>query len=258
MKDIVVIKCGGSTVNALTEAFFDSIAAMKATGKHPIIVHGGGPAINEMLEAQNIKCEFVDGLRKTTAEVLNTAEMVLAGKVNKQIVSSLEASGGAAIGLSGVDAGIIQAEAIDFEKLGFVGAVDSVNEAFLESLLLGGFIPVIAPIATDGRGGRLNINADTAASAIARALHADELLFVTDVEGVLIGGSLQEQVFVSDIDSWISEGSIYGGMIPKVKAAAECLDGNIEKITIASGYATLRHKDGTLKGTTITKEKTVK
>lgn len=257
MEGIVVMKCGGSTVDELSPEFFHSIAAMKQMGKKPIIVHGGGPAINDMLVQRQIKPEFVDGLRKTTAEVLETAEMILSGKVNKHIVSSFQQTNATAFGLSGVDGGLIKASPINLDTLGYVGKVEEINAALLEQIIQNDFIPVIAPIAADIHGGKLNINADVAAAAVAQAMQAEELIFVTDVDGVLIEGRLAETLAVPEIDRLVQNGTIYGGMIPKVKAAADSLTGKLEKVTIANGSGKNKHKDGTLKGTTIMKQNAI-
>ncbi|SDI01013.1 N-acetylglutamate kinase [Alteribacillus persepolensis] len=255
MDGIVVIKCGGSTVEELSADFFQSIAAMKDMGKHPIIVHGGGPAINDMLVTMQIKPEFVDGLRKTTAEVLETAELVLSGKVNKKIVTAFQDTSKTAIGLSGVDGDLIKASPLNLDTLGYVGNVEDVNQTLLLHIVKTGSIPVIAPIASDINGGKLNVNADVAAAAVAQAMQAEELMFVTDVDGVMIDGNMQETLTVSDIDKLVNDGTIYGGMIPKVRAAADSLTDKLEKVTIANGNGKNRHENGTLKGTTIIKEK---
>ncbi|WP_240374834.1 acetylglutamate kinase [Bacillus piscicola] len=254
MENIVVIKCGGSTVDALPSAFFESIRAMKDNGKHPVIVHGGGPAINKMLKQLKIKTEFVNGLRKTTSDVLEAAEMVLSGKVNKDLVSAFQQAGAAAVGMSGVDGQLLKASPVDLETLGLVGKIDDVNEEIITFFLENGYIPVIAPIASANAGEKLNVNADDAAAAVAQALHAEELVFVTDVDGVIINGKLREKLDMTDIDSLIENNTIYGGMIPKVKAAAASLTGKIEKVTIANGNGENTYEDGTLKGTAIMKQ----
>ncbi|WP_158736099.1 acetylglutamate kinase [Alteribacillus sp. YIM 98480] len=257
MEGIVVIKCGGSTVDELSPDFFHSIAAMKKKGKHPIIVHGGGPAINNMLVQMQIKPEFVDGLRKTTGDVLEAAELVLSGKVNKKIVAAFQPTQATAIGISGIDGDLIKASPINLETLGYVGKVEEINVRFLQQLIQNDFIPVIAPIAADTNEGKLNINADVAAAAVARAMHAEELIFVTDVDGVLVKGQLAETLAVTEVNALVENGTIYGGMIPKVRAAADSLTGKLEKVTIANGNGKNTHEDGTLKGTTIIKKKAI-
>ncbi|MFB4162776.1 acetylglutamate kinase [Alteribacillus sp. JSM 102045] len=257
MEDLVVIKCGGSTVDELSLDFYHSIAAMKKMGKHPIVVHGGGPAINNMLIQMQIKPEFVDGLRKTTSEVLEAAELVLSGKVNKNIVSAFQQTDATAVGLSGIDGDLIQAAPINLETLGYVGKVEEVNHVFLQQLIQTGYIPVIAPIAVNKNGGKLNVNADVAAAAVARAVNAEELIFVTDVDGVLVDGKLVETLSVAEMNQLVEEGTIYGGMIPKVRAAADSLAGTLEKVTIANGNGKNKHEDGTLKGTAIIKKNAI-
>ncbi|WP_026699936.1 acetylglutamate kinase [Salibacterium aidingense] len=255
MEHVVVIKCGGSTLTKLTSEFFEGIAAMKKKGRHPIIVHGGGPAINRALEEGEVETEFVDGLRKTTAEVLHAVETVLTGEVNSTLVTSLNKVGAPASGFSGAKHHLLKASPIDIEKLGLVGEVDKVNTEFLEEQLQQGIIPVIAPIAENDEHGRLNVNADTAASAVAQAAEAEELVFVTDVDGILKDGRLEEKLTSSVINQYMGSGVIYGGMIPKVKAALNSLTGNIQKVTIANGNGKNKKTDGTLKGTSIIKEK---
>ncbi|MDQ0298804.1 acetylglutamate kinase [Salibacterium salarium] len=255
MENIIVIKCGGSTLANLSVDFFEGIAAMKQKGKHPIIVHGGGPAINRMLEVEKVETEFVEGLRKTTPEVLQTAEKVLTGYVSESIVSSLQQAGVQAIGLSGVERKLLEGVPLDIEKLGLVGDIEQVNIEVLKDEMDAGNIPVIAPIAFNETYGKLNVNADTAASAVAKALQAEELIFVTDVDGILCGGKLEDTLTVSAVEMFIENGTIYGGMIPKVNAAKSSLIGNIEKVTIANGNGKNKKNDGTLKGTSIVKDK---
>ncbi|WP_413379594.1 acetylglutamate kinase [Alkalihalobacillus sp. 1P02AB] len=254
MNHIVVVKCGGSTITELTEAFFESIVQLKSAGKHPIIVHGGGPAINKMLTQLQIPSTFIDGLRKTTEEVLETAEMVLCGKMNKQLTRKLQSVGAKAIGLSGTDGKLIVAEAIDKEKLGFVGEPVQINEQLLLSLLDSDFIPVIAPIGVDQNGQHYNINADSAAAIIAAELKAEELVFVTDVDGILKDKKLLPAITAEEIASYIKDGTIYGGMIPKVKAALKSLTGSLQSVWIMNGKGTSLFANGTIYGTKITKK----
>lgn len=254
MNSITVVKCGGSTVNKLTAEFFKSIAAMKEKGMNPVLVHGGGLEINRMLEQMQIECEFVNGLRKTTPEVLEVAEMILSGKVNKCLVSSLQSAGAPAFGMSGIDGGLLEAEQVADQDLGLVGNVVNVNTSCIHSMLESGFVPVIAPIAADKNGKKLNVNADAAASAVAQAVGAKELLFITDVEGVLIDGSKADYIHVEQLEQHIHDGEIYGGMIPKVQAAAASLTGDLEKVIIAGADGHTDEADGKLKGTAIIRE----
>ena len=254
VKDIIVIKCGGSTITELSDAFFQSVVAMKKSGKHPLIVHGGGPAINKLLEKLAIKSEFVDGLRKTTADVLDTAEMVLCGKVNKQIVTSLQQAGGQAVGLSGCDGNLLQVKAINEEKLGFVGEPTNVNTELLILLMENQLIPVIAPIGMNEHGTHYNVNADSAAGAIAKELSAEQLVFVTDVDGILKDGQCLEKVTADEIEALIEDGTIYGGMLPKVRAAISTLTGSLQSVMIMNGKSTTVGQNGYVKGTTIVKK----
>lgn len=253
MKDIIVIKCGGSTISELSEAFFQSVVRMQKAGKNPIIVHGGGPAINVFLQKLDIQSEFVDGLRKTTADVLEVVEMVLCGKMNKQVVTDLQRAGGQAVGLSGCDGHLLQVQAVNEEKLGFVGEPNHVNTELLTSLMERQVIPVIAPIGMNEQGTHYNVNADSAAAAIAKGLGAEQLVFVTDVDGILKDGQCLEKVTADEIEAYIADGTIYGGMLPKVKAALSTLTATLKSVTIMNGKSTSVGQDGHVKGTTIVK-----
>ncbi|OLO40640.1 acetylglutamate kinase [Alkalihalophilus pseudofirmus] len=255
MKEIVVVKCGGSTIGELSDEFFLSIKSLKDAGKSPVIVHGGGPEINKLLTVMKIESEFINGLRKTTKDVLDTAEMVLCGKVNKNLVLKLQGAGLNSIGLSGCDGKLMTAKPIDKERLGFVGEPVSVNKQMLEQLIDSDLVPVIAPIGLGENGERYNINADTAAGVIADALIAKQLLFVTDVPGILKNGTLLEQVTTEEVEQLIESGTIYGGMIPKVKAAIKSLQGKIEAVMIVNGKGTSLTKHGSIVGTKVIKEK---
>ncbi|UOE93205.1 acetylglutamate kinase [Alkalihalobacillus sp. LMS39] len=255
MNEIVVVKCGGSTIGELSDDFYLSIKALKDSGKSPVIVHGGGPEINKMLQVLKIKSEFVKGLRKTTQDVLDTAEMVLCGKVNKNLVAKLQLTGLNSIGLSGCDGRLIKVEPINVELLGFVGEPIGINEPMLQQLVDSGFVPVIAPIGLGEDGQRYNINADSAAAAIAEGLGAKQLLFVTDVPGILDNGNLLEEVTTEEVNALIENGTIYGGMIPKVHAAIKSLQGQIEEVMIVNGKGSTLTKDGRISGTKVLKEK---
>jgi acetylglutamate kinase len=255
VKDVVVIKCGGSTIAQLSDEFFKSVVKMQKDGKHPIVVHGGGPAINQLLQKLDIKSEFVDGLRKTTEDVLDTAEMVLCGKVNKQVVTSLHQAGGQAVGLSGCDGQLIEVEPVNEGMLGYVGEPTKVNTNLLSSLMELDMIPVIAPIGMNAEGTHYNVNADSAAAAIAKELGAEQLVFVTDVDGILKDGKCLEKVTIEEIEAYIADGTIYGGMLPKVRAALSTLTGNLQSVMIMNGKSTNVGKDGSVQGTTILKSK---
>lgn len=254
MKEIVLIKCGGSTLANLSDGFFESIADLITLGKKPVIVHGGGPEINRILTELKIESEFVNGLRKTTADVMDVVEMVIAGKVNTTLVGKLQKAGVQSLGLSGVDAKLLKAKPIDFEELGFVGDVEKVNESLLFAILGLDIVPVIAPIGVDDDDNRYNINADTAAGAVAKALGAEQLLFVTDVPGILKDGILLEKLTPKQIEELIEDGTIYGGMIPKVQAALESLTGDLQEVMIVDGKHSKIVNDGQIIGTKIVKE----
>ncbi|MBM7693975.1 acetylglutamate kinase [Peribacillus deserti] len=232
---VIVIKCGGSILNSLSEDFFLSIDRLKNSGFHPVLVHGGGPDINETLDLYKIKPEFKDGLRKTTEEVMHIVELVLSGKTNRKLVNLLEHAGHKALGLNGSDCSLLQAAFVNWETLGFVGKVESVNKNLLESILEIGCIPVITPIASGPHGQKLNVNADMAAGAVASALHAEMCVFVTDVDGVLKDGNLIQELTVQEAIKLIEEGTVYGGMKPKVETALSVLSQGAKRVMIASG-----------------------
>ncbi|WP_176585119.1 acetylglutamate kinase [Priestia megaterium] len=248
---IVVVKCGGSIVNQLTSAFFESIQQLKANGYQIIVVHGGGPDIQDTLTKLHIETEFVDGLRKTSKEALEVVTMVLAGKVNKQLVKDLQKSNLKALGLSGIDGLLLKAEAIDVERLGYVGEVKGVNDTLLKQLTDSKYIPVVSSIGADEEGNSYNINADVAAGAVAQAVNAEKLMFVTDVKGVLKDGALLPELTKSEIDTLIEEKVIYGGMIPKVTSAVNALSPLLEEVHIISGTDGFLDKEGKLIGTAI-------
>ncbi|MBG9735054.1 acetylglutamate kinase [Paenibacillus alvei] len=235
-----VMKCGGSTLAALPDSFYEQLQQLQEEGTVPVIVHGGGPAISGMLDKLGIESEFIGGLRKTDEAVLDVVEMVLAGQINKQIVRRLTQVGAKAIGLSGTDGELIQAEPVSNEdQVGYVGDVTQVRAALLTGLIDMNYMPVIAPIGLDGTGQRYNINADTAAGAVAAHLGAEQLIVVTDVPGIMRntpeGKAVLPIVTTVDIEAMIASGEIYGGMIPKVQAAMKCLEGGVQEVVIADG-----------------------
>lgn len=239
MNRYLIIKCGGSVFDKLTPAFFESIQKIRAEGKWlPVIIHGGGPAISQMLNKLSIPTVFHQGLRVTTQEVLDVAEMVLSGTMNKKLVSNICAAGGKAVGLSGIDAHLFTAEPIALEELGFVGKIVSVEPKVVTCLCGQGFIPVISPVSTDSEGQHYNINADQAAAAIAGALNG-RLCFVSDVPGILVkmDGEMKrlEQVSDREIAKLIETKKISGGMIPKVMAAVASLKQHVPEVVIVNG-----------------------
>ncbi|WP_100486095.1 acetylglutamate kinase [Sporolactobacillus pectinivorans] len=239
MNHYLVIKCGGSVFDKLTAAFYKSIQTIQAEGTwKPIIVHGGGPAISQMLEKLQIQTSFHNGLRVTTKEVLEVVETVLSGTMNKQLVASICGAGGKAVGLSGVDGHLFMAAPSADPDLGFVGAIASVDPKIVTSLCNKGYIPVISPISMDRKGQHYNINADQAAAAIASALNG-RLCFISDVPGILVeqDGKMQTLAQVSDqeIASLIENKKISGGMIPKVLAAVDSLRRRVPEVVIVNG-----------------------
>lgn len=236
-----VIKCGGSTLAALPEGFFNDMRNLQQAGTIPVIVHGGGPAISETLAKLGIETEFVQGLRKTNEAVLDVVEMVLAGQINKEIVRKIQRSGAKAVGLSGVDGHLIHAQPVaNAAEVGLVGEVTAINAALIEGIIAMGYIPVIAPIGLGEDGSqRYNINADTAAGAVASFLGVERMIVVTDVPGILktIDGEKRvlPTVTIQEIETMITTGEIYGGMIPKVRAAMQCIQGRVSEVVIVDG-----------------------
>lgn len=240
MGERFVMKCGGSTLAALPDAFFADLKRLQDRGDRPVIVHGGGPAISATLDRLGIESEFVDGLRKTSEEVLDVVEMVLAGRINKEIVRRIQRTGARALGLSGTDGMLIRAKPVaQADKIGFVGDVTDVNAQLIDGIVRLGYIPVIAPVGVDADGQRYNINADTAAGAVASHLGVSRLIVVTDVPGIMKKNGSETvvlpQVTVSEMEAMIASGDIYGGMIPKVRAAAQSILGNVREAVIVNG-----------------------
>jgi len=248
----VVIKYGGNAMinEDLKQAVVKDVVLMRLVGMHPIVVHGGGPDINDLLNKVGKQSEFVNGLRVTDKETMDIVEMVLAGKVNKRIVSLINQSGGSAIGLSGKDGSLITAKkketAVVTESgklvnvdLGHVGEVVDINPEIITTVIERGYIPVIAPIGVGSDGESYNINADTAAGELARALKADKLVLLTDVEGIMADSnnknSLISSLAVSQVPSLIKDGIISGGMIPKVECCVRALEGGVGRTHIVDG-----------------------
>ena len=245
-----VIKYGGHAMGdaELSNIFAHDVVLMKQVGINPIIVHGGGPQIGRMLQRLNVETEFVDGLRVTSAETVDVVEMVLAGTINKSIVSAINQAGGTAIGLSGKDGNLVQARKLrrtkrdpesNIEKildLGFVGEPTKVNPQVLAALEQSGMVPVIAPIGVGAEGETYNINADTVAGAVAAAVGAARLLMLTDVIGVLDkSGDLLTDLTVEDVAKLEDDGTVSGGMIPKLQTCVEAVQGGVEASVILDG-----------------------
>nr|WP_071469547.1 acetylglutamate kinase [Roseinatronobacter thiooxidans] len=236
---IVVIKFGGHAMGDAEEmaSFARDVVLMRQVGVNPVIVHGGGPMINEMLGKLNIQSDFVRGKRVTDAATMEVVEMVLSGAVNKRIVQAIQDEGGRAVGLSGKDGGMVTCEADDPE-LGLVGRPVAVNTDLLHHLFTGGFIPVIAPLGMGRQGETYNINGDTAAGAIAGALKADRLLLLTDVSGVKnASGEVVTQLSPAHVRELTEAGVIAGGMIPKTETALAAIEGGVRAVVILDGRA---------------------
>jgi acetylglutamate kinase len=239
----VVVKYGGHamTDEALRLSFAKDMALLKLVGINPVVVHGGGPQIGSLLEQLGIKSEFVDGLRVTDTATMEIVEMVLVGKVNKEIVNNIHLAGGKAVGISGKDAGLLTAGKLYHEEkgekvdIGLVGTVKEVNPEIIRILEKDRFIPVIAPIGADSAGVTYNINADIAAGKIAEALKAEKLILLTDIQGVMINGELVSSIRSDDIAGHIRSGQIKGGMIPKVNCCVEAVKNGVKKAHIIDG-----------------------
>jgi acetylglutamate kinase len=238
--EIVVIKYGGSAQTSveLKEKFAEDILLMYLVGIKPVIVHGGGSKITQMLDALNIDTKFIDGQRVTTKEVMRIAEMILSGEINKEIVSLLNSHGAKAIGVSGKDAHFITAKAKDFAKWGLTGNIDAVKPSVVLKLIADQFVPVIAPIAAGEEMGHpgFNINADLCASYVAKAIGANKIIFLTDTAGVLDNDkNLLETLTKAEVEALKADGTIHGGMVPKVDACLEAIDGGVKKAHIIDG-----------------------
>ena len=237
---IIVVKFGGNAMvdENLAARFAEDVVLMHSVGIRPVVVHGGGPQIGALMDRLGIKSEFREGLRVTDAETLDVARMVLVGKVNRDIVSSINRHGSMAVGLSGEDAGLIRASARNPE-LGFVGDVESVNPAIIERLLAEDLIPVVSTIGADLTGQAYNINADTVAAALAGALGAERILYLTDVEGLLADvddpSSRISRVDITGLAALTADGTISGGMIPKVQACVDAVEAGVGSAHMVDG-----------------------
>ena len=239
---IVVIKYGGNAMTSeeLKNAVMSDIVLLSLVGIKAVLVHGGGPEISEALKRMNIESKFIGGLRYTDAETAEVVRMVLAGKINKSLVSLLEQHKGRALGLCGSDGGMIQVRKLEGEQdLGFVGEITGVNVHPILDALDNGYIPVIATVATDASGQVYNINADTAAARIAAALQAENLILMTDIRGLLRDkndeSTLIPEVQVSEVPGLVKQGIISGGMIPKIECCVEALRRGVTKTCIIDG-----------------------
>ncbi|MFN0091813.1 MAG: acetylglutamate kinase [Acidimicrobiales bacterium] len=236
----VVVKYGGNAMVSaeLARQFAEDVVLLHSVGVHPVVVHGGGPQITEMMSRLGLKAEFRNGLRVTDADALAVTRMVLLGQVNSDVVASINRHGPLAVGLSGADAGLIVAKARDPE-LGFVGDVAAVNPAILHKLLAEDLIPVISTIGADEHGQAYNINADTVAGAVACALGAEKVVYLSDVEGLLADpddpASLIGRATTTELRALIADGTISGGMIPKAEACIEAAEGGVGSAHMVNG-----------------------
>ena len=237
---IIVIKYGGNAMisEELKMQVMEDIVLLSLIGVKPVLVHGGGPEISEMLKKVGKESKFVDGLRVTDKETAEIVQMVLAGKINKHLVNILGEFGGSAIGISGIDAHLIEAEVKD-ERLGFVGEVTNVNVQPILDLLEKEYIPVVSTVGCDNEGNAYNINADTAASFLAGALKAERLITMTDIPGILRDvndpDSIIKKVNTQEARQLFDEGVISGGMIPKVQCCIDAVEMGVRRVTILDG-----------------------
>ena len=236
----VVVKYGGNAMvnQHLKEQVMEDVVLLWLIGVKVVLVHGGGPEINEMMEKLGKEPKFVNGLRVTDKETVDIVQMVLAGKVNKTLVSYLESKGGKAMGISGIDGGLIQAEMKD-ENLGYVGKITGVNIEPVEDLLAKGYIPVISTVASDKDGNVYNINGDTAAARIAGALNAERLIMMTDIAGILKykndPSTLIPHVTIEEAQELYKDGTISGGMLPKVDCCIDAIKHGVKNVVIMDG-----------------------
>lgn len=245
----IVVKYGGNAMvdEQLKHSFARDIVLMKLVGMNPVVVHGGGPQIGSLLEKLEIESSFIEGMRVTDQRTMDVVEMVLGGLVNKEIVNLLSRNGGKAIGITGKDGGLIMAEKLLVRKpdaeadqagidIGQVGRVVSINTEIIDTMKNSNFIPVIAPIGTDRDGNSYNINADTVAGEIAKVLHAEKLMLLTNVAGVKDkDGEVLTGLTTAQVDSMIADGTIHGGMLPKVQCALDAVKGGVKRAHIIDG-----------------------
>jgi acetylglutamate kinase len=240
MGKTIVIKYGGHamTDDALRASFAVDVVLLKFIGLRPVIVHGGGPQIKSTLERLGKKSTFVEGLRVTDDETMDVVEMVLGGKVNREIVESIQQAGGRSVGLTGSDGALLRVrqKKVNGKDIGRVGEIVEVDSSVIDSLSESGFIPVVAPIGVDDKGVTHNVNADEAAGDLAGALHSEKLILLTDVEGVLDGeGKLLSQITVEETQKYLEEGVITAGMIPKVGCCIAALEKGVARAHIVDG-----------------------
>jgi acetylglutamate kinase len=246
----IVIKYGGNAMESdeLKNSFARDIVLMKTVGINPVVVHGGGPQIGDLLKRLNIQSEFIEGMRVTDAQTMDVVEMVLGGQVNKDIVNLINQAGGSAIGLTGKDAGLIKARRLKVTRrtpgmdspeiidIGHVGEVESVNVKLINALVGDDYIPVIAPIGVGHDGASYNINADLVAGKVAEALRAEKLMLLTNIAGLMDKqGNVLTGLTTAQVDALIEDGTIYGGMLPKIRCALDAVQGGVGSAIIVDG-----------------------
>lgn len=236
----IVIKYGGSIMvdDELSRQFADDVVLLKYVGLNPVIVHGGGKEISKWIEKVGKKTEFIDGLRVTDGETMEITEMVLTGKVNTQLVSMINSAGGKAVGLSGKDANLFLARRIKSktnQDLGFVGDIEDVDTRLMNTLSSNGYIPVISSVGRSREGESLNMNADHVAQEIAGALKSLKLLYLTDVQGLLIDGVLQTRLSIEAARAYLSHPDVKGGMLPKLTCSVDAIDSGVQQVHIING-----------------------
>lgn len=237
----VVVKYGGVAQNdpAARSALASDLVLLRSLGMWPVVVHGGGSEVSRMMQRLNLEPRFIDGLRVTDSQSMEIVEMVLSGRVNKELAAEVHRQGGKAVGISGRDGGpLLSAEYLPprhGESLGQVGHVRETQPALLEDLLRSGCIPVVSPVAAAPDGAACNVNADSAAAAIAIALHAEKIIFLTDVPGIIREGQLLSRLHTAEVCQLLQTGVIYGGMRPKVEAALLCLEQGVPSAHIVGG-----------------------
>ena len=240
----IVIKFGGNAMidEQLKSSFAMDVVLLKLVGMNPVVVHGGGPQINEHLEKIGKKGEFINGVRVTDEETMDVVEMILGGQINKEIVHQINIHGGKAVGLTGQDGNFIHASKLDKDKdgkkidLGYVGKIESIDPSLIDFLDTGDFIPVIAPIGIGSDGKTYNINADIVAGKLAEVLMAEKLILMTNTKGVLDNqNSLITGIKPNDIETFIRDGTLSGGMLPKIESAMDAAKGGVNSVHIIDG-----------------------
>jgi acetylglutamate kinase len=231
-----VIKYGGAVMQEenLKQMVAQDVTLLRKIGIDVVVVHGGGKEITSLADKLSVETKFVNGQRYTNEDMRDVVQMVLAGSINKDIVRRINMHGGRAVGVSGIDANLVEVKQFN-EDLGLVGEVTSVNSSFIKNLLKDGYLPVIAPIGVDDKGTIYNVNADIAAGPIAASLDAAKLVYLTDIEGVKASGNLIPHLTQTDVQNFIKNGTISGGMIPKVESALSALEAGVQKVHIIDG-----------------------